>query len=346
MTAPAEPGRHGLAVVARADGPHQIVAAGDVPQRLRALTEQTVVDWNAIVAMSPEDLFAASVRAVKQSTVLMAMAGWCFQRVMEMSPYGTGWYAEQAALHGISKSTIYNAIDVYRVLMECPEDVPGRLGKFGYTKLLTLKKLTPLEWESLAAGEEIADGVTLDLLEELSADEIRRRLRARDTTIGHYKRQIEKSKHTIDVLQERVTALAGRDQADSEPRSVRRAREAGTGYGLAAQNAVAQIVALADELIRAPDLASDSQRRQRDLRDGLTPIWYALAAARAAADQAMHDLREAVPRYLPADGEMSLLSRDEVQAAIDLFHTQMPVEMPAPAQRGPKRGGRNKRRAR
>lgn len=277
---------------------------------------------DAMAHMEPEALFGASAKAAKAGAALFVIAGWGFARLRDAAPHGSAWYAQQAALHDTSKSTIYRAIDAYEALMACPDGLVTIAGKLGPTKLSKLKALSADDWVALEEGREIADGVTLESLPHISADRLGRVLAQATHAERHATKKLAAAyKHIEQLDAENAVLRARADWYGALPLSVTEARQDGVACGEFAQECLVRMEALYRTVLVRGDLSHEQTLREAQLRAGLIPLHTAVLGIAAGAMALARAMQDQVGEFLPADYSAELaLSQEECAAIAEKRH--------------------------
>lgn len=289
------------------------------PARLLAVAggHQSLGDALAAMArMGPEALFDASIDAIESGTLMVAVGGWGLSILRDAAVYGDAWYMKQAARRRVSKDTIYRAINAYKALMACPAELFASMRNLEPTKLSKLKNLDDDEWAALAAGEEIAEGVTLESLHGITAERLGRALARASHAERHLRTKLDAANKRIEEANAEIGELRDHLEWDGQlPGSVRQARADGPALSQFALDAVTTIEALFNAVVAGTDLHADEARRMGELRSALAPLWVSLHAITAQATAVERHMQQVAPDFLPETDVDLMLSEQECTTA-------------------------------
>ena len=302
-----------------------VAPASELPARLLSVVgiHQSIGDaLRTMAQMGREELFDACIDAIESGTLMVAVGGWGLSRLRDAAERGSSWYTTAAARRQVSKNTIYRAIHVYEALMACPEAIFPSMGKLEPTKLAKLNNLDDDDWAALASGEEIAEGVTLESLANISAERLGRVLAQATHAERYTRKKLDAAHKHIEQLGAELTALRARtDWQGDLPLSVTEARQDGVACGEFAQECLVRMESLYRTVLVRGDLSDEDTLREAQLRAGLIPLHTAVLGVAAAATALLRAMQDQVGEFLPTEYTAELaLSREECAAVAEKRH--------------------------
>jgi hypothetical protein len=196
------PERRGSSELLKATPPAHIVAL------FRA--EGISYDPESFAAMSLEQHTEEAFKGLKASVLTAVYSGMHFVQMLELSnrldSSNKHFVQEEAERRGVSKHTIYNMIDVFKLFSRSPEQCAQAFPQIGFTKLLELKHLNESDLEQLAEGQEVY-GITLETAQSYSVRELKSVLNSHRAEIKNMKQRILDAEKRMNTETDRAAEL-------------------------------------------------------------------------------------------------------------------------------------------
>lgn len=184
---------------------NDLVAANTPPAHVAALMQAEGMNYDpaAFAAMTLEQHADEGMKGYKASVLSAIYSGMHFSAIKDS---GNRLITEEADKLGISAKSIYNMIDVYKLIAKCPEKSVKSISHLGVTKLIELKHLDESDLERLSDGEEVY-GITLETAQSYSVRELKAVINSHRAEIKTMKQRILDAERKMNTEADRAAEL-------------------------------------------------------------------------------------------------------------------------------------------
>ena len=272
------------------------------------------VNKNKFKKLSAEEHIKEGISAVRRSLFNIVYSGMHFKAAQAKE---RGSINREAASLGVSRRTIYNAIDAYDVASRIPSEFVQALAQLDFTKLLILKRLDDVELVDFVQGNEVR-GLTYDEAIGLSTREFEQRIKDAHVTNEQLENELASTKlrlHTANLhLQDLQSQKNDEPEIDYHP-LIQKVRIEGAALTDHAFLDIDSIAALIDELERNANAISKDHPSQ--VEGALSTVWVNLNAIYAKVNQALNTFKNAFGDLSLEEHEISLMTEIEAKRMLD-----------------------------
>lgn len=323
-----------------------------LPSPLKAALKRLEIDVEVSAdGLSAEECFQQALKGVQSSFVRMVYAGWWFRRAKALAVGDRAWVETRAAQLGVGKDAIYDAMALSERSDALSSEAFERYAQLEYTKVSRcLRKFTPEDLNSLAAGEEVK-GLTFDDLREKPVREIVEMVRqATDTQIADLRAakarleiQLETQHAQYQVLEQQLHG----SKTTTSPWSpiARQVREESSQQSLVARDQLDRMAQL-QALLTAPATADLLDPQSKEYVAAARTLWLNMHVVYVQCLDQMHRFVETFGDHctLQSAKDISPLDPEAAASVYDAARYQIEAHAAAALARSTARGVEIKRR--
>lgn len=190
----------------------EVLATGQPPAHVTALLQAEGMSYDpaTFAAMTLEQHTEEAFKGLKASVLTAVYSGMHFVQMLELSrrldSKNNHFVQEEAERRGVSKHTIYNMIDVYKLFERSPEKCVQSFAHIGMYKLLELKHLDESDLAQLAEGQEVY-GITLESAQRYSVRELKSVLQSHRSEVKNLKQRIVDAERKMNTEADKAAEL-------------------------------------------------------------------------------------------------------------------------------------------
>lgn len=163
----------------------------------------------AFADMTIEQHAEQGIKGWQASTLAAVYSGMHFAAIQSL---GDRLLSDEAEKRGISRRSIYNMINVYKLFIRCPEQCVQSIAHLGITKVIELIHLNESDLEQLAEGQEVY-GITLETAQTYSVRELKAVLQSQRAEVKNLKQRILDAERKLDTEAQKTSELFAENQA-------------------------------------------------------------------------------------------------------------------------------------